>query len=1853
MKTPEPGAQITDPLQFLLSGTCSEEGAAISVTGSASNTALCSGGQWDATIDISGLNDGVFNLSADTANAIGTPALQVTRTFVKNASLPQATIINAPTGRNQTASLDVTVGGSGVAEYKYALVNASSCGTAVYSGWTPIATHITGPTNADGDKALCILGRDASSREQTSPTFATWVKDTVAPTIAFSSPAANAYVTSTSLTINGACDENNATITIGGAVSDTATCTGTTWTATISVGSLAEGSFTLTADVTDAAANAATSASRTFIKDTTAPTASLSGAPSGTSGASSLDVIVGGTGVTEYQYALVDGASCAAAPYGGWIAVATHIATSAGSDGAKILCVRGRDAAQNAQTAPTTAAWTLDTSVPTAALGGIPGNPSNATSLNVSVSGADVLEYSYALVDGSDCSGASYGGWTAVSTPITDAIGGDGAKILCVLGRDGSTTQVSPTTALWTKDSTQPALAFSTPAANAYVATASLALTGTCDEDGASVGIGGDAAGVTTCTSGVWSASVNVSALAEGTITLTADMDDAAGNAAPQASRSFVKDTLAPTASLGGVPASPSKDTTLDVIVSGTDVAEYRYAIVNGMSCSSASYGGWVAVSTHITGAIGADGAKILCVIGRDAALNAQSSPTSSAWIKDTVAPSVAITSPAANTVVASTSLSVTGSCNEDGATVTVGGAASGSGTCIGTSWNANIDITAVADGNFTLTADLEDAAHNAATQATRGFVKDTTPPAATLTGTPSDPSAATTLAVTVGGSGVTEYKYVLLSGSSCASATYSSWRSTSVVITDSTGADGAKILCVIGRDAVLNAQAAPTTALWTKVTNAAPTFTFVEPDGTNDYVSRGDSFILSWSDVDPDDNALITFFYKSAATGACNTGTKINGTATEDPDGGNNDQLSWSTAGVATGTYYICSHIDDGVNTPVETWSQAVRVWPKPTLTGPTEDWIKTSTAYNVTYSASGGTAPYTYSYDFGPSGFSIGSSTGTTSYTAPSTASDQTITIRVTDANGATAVKYLTLHVHSEYVCVWTGATSTAWGASSNWTRCGSGGIPTSAKWVVIPSAPANQPAVTSASVIMGFHQAPYGIGDGGTVTLSSGYTMLNLYSGKILSSVKVKGATATCADCQLSSVDLIANDATLSLDTGALISPSLRWYSIALGDGGTSGHIATIHSSSNVNQWPQIGEQNRTGCGIKLNGASPSNPSTLSFNGVKISIDGGDGGGCSGLEFNGNAKIKRFDNVEWSVGKDSAIGDAGRFISFNNCAGTTFSDMLWDNHNFTEGYNNAAARMIDTTPCEGIGTIQISGSGTGYDASRVQDPKGLIDLVGPTPGGTNSPPSLTIETPSTGSFDVVRQGEDYDIRFTAADSDDIAAVSLFARSGSYADCDGDPAANGWTMLTTSLTEGSDTSFTWSGISASAGDYYICGKIIDSKEQAAYAVSATTVGVLPDDMIFWVRADRGLALDTNDRVTAWTDLSGGGLDLAPAASGQAPLYLANEAGGYPVLRFDGAQSLQTASSSDLDQLAGLTYFAAVTPRTSNPSFAPIFEHGSATDNDLTALSLGGTGYGSSAAIAARVSAGSDAGAYKANAFDPDIAAVWGVAFDGGGGGNSTRLRIVDNYGFVTSPSYVGTVPTTTASSSGPLYVGRDAASLRLRGDIAEIMAFGRALSDPEIDLVRRYLTARYAANATHYDDFSTSSVDAAKWTTNSWQAGSASSVTNGALNLSGAQLRSVSSALASAMPSFEARVKVDADTYSNWGLATSFAGDASDRWIAFSTYNTTTKIFARVFGSAGADTFVELGGIPSGYATYKIVSKATGYEFYIDGVLRATITDQMVEGTTALRMDFSAYTLGSSPPTLQVDWVARNGVY
>ena len=109
-------------------------------------------------------------------------------------------------------------------------------------------------------------------------------------------------------------------------------------------------------------------------------------------------------------------------------------------------------------------------------------------------------------------------------------------------------------------------------------------------------------------------------------------------------------------------------------------------------------------------------------------------------------------------------------------------------------------------------------------------------------------------------------------------------------------------------------------TASATVTVNQPPTIAILDPDGVDDIAEN--VFSIQWTDNDTDDDASISLYYGTDSSGQ--DGTLIASGLSEDADG-ESGGFQWDTSAVAEGKYYVYAVIDDGINDPVATVSDAV----------------------------------------------------------------------------------------------------------------------------------------------------------------------------------------------------------------------------------------------------------------------------------------------------------------------------------------------------------------------------------------------------------------------------------------------------------------------------------------------------------------------------------------------------------------------------------------------------------------------------------------------------------------------------------------------------------------------------------------------------------------------------------------------------------------------------------------------------------------------------------------------------------------------------------------------------------------
>ncbi len=219
----------------------------------------------------------------------------------------------------------------------------------------------------------------------------------------------------------------------------------------------------------------------------------------------------------------------------------------------------------------------------------------------------------------------------------------DGSYTISFTQRDGAGNVGGPASFTFFKDTVAPSIP--TISAPSYVSQANqmaFPISGSC-ETGNTVRLKTPVSTIDIpCSSNSFNQAFDFSGLLEGNLGVEALQIDPAGNSSSTIVTSAIKDTVAPTVTLSGLPESPSGADPLSVSVAGpADLISYKYKVGLQASTDCAVTSGYNSINpkgTLITTAMSgfADGTMILCVLGVDAAGNIQSTATSTSWIKDT-----------------------------------------------------------------------------------------------------------------------------------------------------------------------------------------------------------------------------------------------------------------------------------------------------------------------------------------------------------------------------------------------------------------------------------------------------------------------------------------------------------------------------------------------------------------------------------------------------------------------------------------------------------------------------------------------------------------------------------------------------------------------------------------------------------------------------------------------------------------------------------------------------------------------------------------------------------------------------------------------------------------------------------------------------------------------------------------------------------------------------------------------------------------------------------------------------------------------------------------------------------------
>ncbi len=775
------GAEVGDTYNYSISSS----GGGTAVTGSGSVTSATEN---VTGINVSSLPSGTLTYSVTLTDAAGNTGAAATATATLDETLPTGYTITADKAAvNATTGADTGftfAGATAGSTYNYT-VASSGGGTAISgSGSVTSATQdITGinvTTLPDGTLTYSVTLTDAAGNTGAAAT-ATSILDTVAPsgyTIAANQAVVNvAASTNTGFTFSGA--ELNATYNYTvtssggtGSVSGSGTVTSATEQVTgVNVSTLPDGTLTFSVTLTDEAGNVGNPATATATLDTAVPSgytiaavpASLNATTDIAAGFQFTAAVVG----TTYNYTVTSSGGAGSVSGSGSVTSATQditgINVSGLPDGTLTYSVRLTNAVGNPGVAATATA-TLDKTVPSGyTIAAVPAalNAAAAVDAGFKFSGAETgTTYNFSIssngggspitgsgsvtsatqsVSGINISALSDGTLT-YSVTLTDAAGNVGATATA----SGILDRVAPSGYTIAADQTVVNIAAST---NTGFTFSGAEVNTTYNYTVTSSGGAGSVSGSGTVTSATEQITgVNVSALADGTLTFSVTLTDEAGNVGNPATATATLDTAVPsgytiTADRAVINASQAVSTGFTFAGAATGTT-YNFTATSSGGAGSVSGSGSVTSATQdITGINVSglpDGVLTYSVTLTNAVGNTGVAATATATL-DLTAPSgytiAAVPSVLNATTDTAAGFQFTGAelnttYNYSITSSGGGSPVTGSGTVTSaTQQVTGVNVSSLSDGTLTYSVTLTDSAGNVGAAATATATLDTVAP--------------------------------------------------------------------------------------------------------------------------------------------------------------------------------------------------------------------------------------------------------------------------------------------------------------------------------------------------------------------------------------------------------------------------------------------------------------------------------------------------------------------------------------------------------------------------------------------------------------------------------------------------------------------------------------------------------------------------------------------------------------------------------------------------------------------------------------------------------------------------------------------------------------------------------------------------------------------------------------------------------------------------------------------------------------------------------------------------------------------------------------------------------------------
>ncbi len=697
----------------LIAGTGAEAGNSVTITitdgaNSSDQTVTADGsGAWTingSEFDVSSFNNGSLTVSVTQTDTAGNTSDPASTTITLDNQAPAAPSISTPIEIDNivNASEDDTVliSGSGAEPNASLTITVGSVSiqtTADSNGdWTIESNELDISALNNGSLTVTVTQTDAAGNESSSATQGITL-DNTAP----DAPVINTPIESDGI-VNAAEDEdvliagtgaeagNNVTVTItdGANSSDqTVTADGSgNWTingSEFDVSSFNNGSLTVSVTQTDTAGNTSSAATQSITLDNSDPTAPTITTPVEGDGyvnaAEDNDVLIAGSGAeanASVTVTITDGANSldqtvTADGSGNWTVSGSEFDVSAFNNGTLTVTATQTDAAGNTSTA-STQDITLDNSAPSAVTITTPietdgiVNAAEDADVLIAGSGAEAnASVTVTVTDGVNSldqtvTADGSGDWTISGSELDVSAFNNGTLTISATQTDtAGNTSTAATEAITLDNSAPSAPSITTPIEIDNIVNAgeddTVLISGSGAEANATltITIGSVSIQTTADSNGDWTIESNeldISALTNGTLTVTVIQTDAAGNESSSATQGITLDNTAPDAPVINTPIEGddviNANEALNLILAGTSepMADIEVIITDSDSgsfeiqTSADESGEWVTDSADLSSLI--DGELNITTVQTDQAGN-MSEQSQLQVMKDTLAPKV------------------------------------------------------------------------------------------------------------------------------------------------------------------------------------------------------------------------------------------------------------------------------------------------------------------------------------------------------------------------------------------------------------------------------------------------------------------------------------------------------------------------------------------------------------------------------------------------------------------------------------------------------------------------------------------------------------------------------------------------------------------------------------------------------------------------------------------------------------------------------------------------------------------------------------------------------------------------------------------------------------------------------------------------------------------------------------------------------------------------------------------------------------------------------------------------------------------------------------------------------------